>query len=154
MAKTIKRPSMRKTLLLLVHVEEMFRDCITEEHICEMKRACHGADYVVHFTSHVQDDNPIREIADLVDQQITWSWGYSPGEYMFLNSQEEEHLICSLGHGYTWIPPELRDKRFWSRWDTVRLGGGADGSCLADMEAILDYLEVEHKREMEIIYCC
>lgn len=143
---------MRK-VLLLVHVEETFRSYFRPG-MLEMIADAIGEgefDEVIHFTSNINDEQPVEEIACLVDEDVSWSWGYEP-EVFETQPEELPFLIESSGHDWTWVPPELRQWASRLRASKVYLGGGCDSECLADMESVLRHLQVDYERRREFIY--
>lgn len=140
-------------VLLLVHVEETFREWFRPDMLDRIVEAIDGEEYdrVFHFTSFVNDENPVDEIVNLMDRCIQWGWGYEP-EVFSDEDKEREHVIASHGHDYTWVPPELREWASWLKEADVTLGGGCDGECLADMESVLHHLNIPYTRRYEFIY--
>lgn len=136
-------------ILLLVHVEDSFRSRFDKDLITNIKRKSKRCDATIHFTSEVDDYNPIIELHNYIDKEISWGWGYEPACFDY-DENEVKYVIESCGHEYTWIPPYLRDVN-WKN-DTVLLGGGCDGECLADMESVLSHLEIDYKRCNDLIY--
>lgn len=103
---------------------------------------------VWHATSFVDSEEPIPEIADLVNRTFTWGWGYEPEMFTGPSRKEREWLIDSRGHSYTWVPPELRDRPFRA----VKLGGGADLECLQDMREVLAHVGIDYVDQPELIF--
>ena len=130
--------------LILVHVEDTFRKFFSRDFIRNLRRTMPRY-HVIHCTSWVNDDHPIEEIADLVDQEIQWGWGYEPDMY---DGEDSRFIIPACGHEWTWVPPELRhfDRR------AVVLGGGYESECLADMESVLQFLKIPFRKADPIIY--
>lgn len=134
--------------LILVHVEETFRHLFPHNFV-QMLRWQLPRYYVVHATSMVNDMHPIDEIRDLVDEQIEWGWGYEPEMF---GEDERSWLIPSNGHEWTWVPPELRGHRILHGQKQLRLAGGFESECLADMEAVLDNQGFEYKKLRSLVY--
>jgi len=132
----------------LVHVEENFRKYFPDTmYVPRLIRSCkaHKYDVVIHCTSGIQDMSPIPEIADLVDEEIEWGWGYEPDMFHPDDAGEEaaKWLIESHYslHEWTWVPPEFWDGRF--KDCVIHLGGGCYCECMADMAAVLEYVGIE-----------
>lgn len=138
-------------VLILVHVEETFRKYFGDNLLPEIEKAIHRNhfDRIIHCTSNLNDDQPVYEIANLVDTQIDWAWGYEPDVFP---KQEQQFVIESKGHEYTWIPPFLRDAQYWLKSAKVTLGGGCEAECLADMESVLDYLNIPFQKQRKFVY--
>ena len=140
---------MKRNILFLVHVEEMFRQYFPDPlYTSRLVKACtcQKYDQVFHMTSCVEDDHPIEELVQCVrmPQLIDWGWGYEPDSF---NKEEQEWVIeshGSFGHQWTWIPPELRSMNFSNC--NVFIGGGAEKECLADFELVLDNLKVAYTK--------
>lgn len=133
---------MKQNLLILVHVEETFRSHFPDSmYVNRLIRACTCKKYdrVIHATSFVNDDHPIEEIRYLITGEVDWSWGYDPDMWDD-DDMGRQWLIESYGHEWTWVPPEFRNG-FFNGYN-VYLGGGYSAECLADMEAVLDHLEI------------
>lgn len=136
---------MKRNILLLVHVEESFRDLFPDKmYIPRLIKSCRARKYVrvIHCTSHVMDNAPIPEVADLIDMEIDWGWGYE--EECFMEGTEELDWVIESHyslHDKTWVPPELRNGQL--KGCVVWLGGGHAWECLADMVAILEYVGIE-----------
>ena len=130
--------------LILVHCEDTFRKFFPQGFIATLRRKMPNY-HVIHCTSQVNDDHPIQEIADLVDREIDWGWGY---EREMFDGNERRFVIPSLGHDWTWVPPELRalPKR------AVCLGGGSCQECLLDMESVLEHLRIPYRKLKGIVY--
>lgn len=137
-------------ILLLVHCEDAFRQLFPSMFIQRLIKECKNADQVIHFTSHVNNDCPIDEIIPYVDQEIDWGWGYERD--VFIDFDEKEWVIDSIGHEFTWVPPELRNGEFKRPNDYIVLGGGAEWECLADMVSVLDYQDIEYRKLTQIIF--
>ena len=139
-------------ILLLVHCEDAFRSMFPSMFIPRLIKECRNADWVIHFTSHVNDDEPIEDIIPYVNEQIDWGWGYEKEQFLFDDNEDEaKWVIDSIGHEFTWVPPELRNGRFKSN-DFIVLGGGAEWECLADMVSVLDYQDIEYKKLSQIVF--
>lgn len=136
-------------VLLLVHIEETFRNRLSDGLIKKIINFARKCDKVIHFTSCVNDYEPIYELQPYITESVQWGWGYEP-ECFETAEEELEYLIESSGHEYTWIPPELRDNPFKN--DKVYLGGGCDGECLADMESVLSFVNVDFDKRNELVY--
>jgi len=143
----------KKNMLMLVHVENYFRDCFPNElYVARLIKAVRAKKYdkVVHITSNYHDYEPICELQGKFHKEIEWSWGYTP-DYFKDEPEELKWVIHSNGgYGYTWIPLEFRNGFFDNT--IVYLGGGCDGKCLEDMETILKHLHVTYKRMEGYIY--
>ena len=141
-------------MLILVHIEESFRQHFPDSmYALRLIRACKCGKYnrVIHCTSFVQDDRPIAELCNLITEEIDWGWGYEPCIWN-RDDSEREWVIESLYslHEWTWVPTELRNGLLDSY--NVYLGGGCSGECLADMEAVLEHLDVPFKKVYGYIY--
>jgi hypothetical protein len=112
----------------------------------------HKYDEVIHFTSYIDDFEPIKEIQSVITSSIDWGWGYDSDSFSH-NEDELKWVIASYrfsAHPTTWIPPELRD---WKpNQFRITLGGGYGGECLGDMEAILTHLILSYKKAKCLIY--
>lgn len=140
----------KKRVLILVHVEEMFRRFFPEMYVPRLVRACtcNKYDEVICMVSEVDDYDPIQELRNLRHSRIAWGWGYEPSMF-----EEEAPWVISdeaLIHQHTWVPTKLRDGRLKNA--EVYLGGGCDGECLADMEAVLERMGVAYQRVPGYIY--
>lgn len=137
--------------LLLVHVQNGFRQYFPNDmYIPRLVKAVHAKKYqnIVHMTSDFDDDTIICELKGKVHREINWSWGYYP--FQFEDESEEEWVIPSSGHEFTWIPPEFRNGFLDNT--KIFLGGGADGECLTDMESIMSYMKIPYQRVEGYIY--
>ena len=131
--------------LFLVHIEDSFRCMFPDDLIQNIIDFIESNNiFVVHFTSHILDYEPVEELVPHINRTIEWGWGYEPECHP---PEEQEYLICSLGHEWTWIPPFLRS---WK--NPVMLGGGCEGECLADMESILFHQKILFQRKISFIY--
>lgn len=144
---------MRKpNILILVHVEEMFRQYFPDEmYPKRLIKACRSKKYdrVICCVSMIDELEPIQELSNERKEIVEWGWGYD--DHVFEgNDKELKWVIDSKGHDYTWIPPELRKNDIENA--NIFLGGGYDGECLADMECILDYLGIKYQRVPGYIY--
>lgn len=140
-------------VLLLVHVEETFRKFFSDDLLNNIEKAINNGEFdeVIHFTSGINNEEPVEEITTLVDEEIDWGWGYEPE--VFENQPHElEHVIESIGHEYTWIPPELRERASRLKNCHVTLGGGYHAECLADMVAVLNHLDIPFDYRREFVY--
>lgn len=140
-------------ILLLVHVEETFRRFFTPNLLDNIADAVESGEFdeVIHFTSNVNDDTPVEEIAHLMDEDVCWGWGYEP-EVFEHQPEEIPHVIESIGHAWTWVPPELREWADRLRGSDIVLGGGYHCECLADMESVFRHLNIDYVRRQELIY--
>jgi hypothetical protein len=136
-------------ILLLVHVEESFRHHFPKGYVRRLVTGCKSKLYekVIHATSNIEDDSPIPEIAELVDEEIDWGWGYEPE--VFRDRKELKWLISSKSHEYTWVPPELREIH---KNTQIVLGGGYDGECLEDMITVLNHLHLYYEINRQFVY--
>jgi hypothetical protein len=91
------------------------------------------------------DEQPIQEIANFVDREIVWGWGYEQESFP---PHERRFVIPSYGHDWTWIPPELRALPK----EAVCLGGGSCQECLLDMESVLEALHIPYRKLAGIVY--
>ncbi len=145
------RQSQKRKVLILVHVEEMFREFFPEMYIPRLVKALRSKKYdeVICMVSEVQSPDLIRELQVLPHSRIVWGWSYEPSMFQ----EDEIPWVISDGnliHEHTWVPVKLRDGRLNNA--QVFLGGGCDGECLADMEAVLDRLGVKFRRMPGYIY--
>lgn len=140
-------------ILLLVHIEETFRKFFDDDMLCRITEAIDNEEYdkVYHFTSGINDFEPVEEIRSHINEFVDWAWGYEPEAFEH-DPDELQHIIESSGHEYTWVPPELRDSAEWLRHTDITIGGGYDGECLTDMECVLRHLEIPYKRRRDFIY--
>ena len=135
---------MKKNILLLVHVEETFRKHFPDAmYVQRLIQSCKARKYdrVIHCTSMLEDMAPIQEIADLIDTEIDWAWGYEPDIF---DDDEIKWIIPAPNslHDWTWCPLELRDGQLNDC--IVWLGGGHYSECLADMVAVLEHLGIKY----------
>ena len=133
--------------LFLVHIEETFRNRFDDDMIDNIIKSAALYDQVIHFTSMVNDEEPVEELQPYITKEIQWGWGYEPACFEY-DKEELDYLIDSLGHEFTWIPPYLRNYNIRE----VDLGGGCDGECLTDMESVLSHLNIDYNRKMKFIY--
>lgn len=106
---------------------------------------------VVVLTDEELCGETVSTIEAAATDTIQWGWGYDPECFTEdCDKEDAEWLIRSLGHEFTWIPPELRDFRFKDY--AVSICGGADAECLEDMRAILRHLEIAWTVEERFIY--
>lgn len=148
---------MTQNILLLCHVEEMFRRYFPDKmYVNRLIRACYSSKYskVIALVSGVEDWEPIEEIKHLVTETIDFSWGYEPESFLHDEEDELPWLIDAShksAHEYTWVPPEFRCPSFFH--DTnIFVGGGCDGECLADLEVVLEHLGLDYTRVEGYIY--
>ena len=137
-------------LLLIVHVEESFRGYFDDTYIERLVETCNDeGTTVVHLTSCILDFEPIHELEYLIDKEIEFRYGYHPN--YFEDEEEDQWIIPSNGHEYTWVPNEFRTN-YLEGWSEIMLAGGSDSSCLQDMQEVLNFLEVDYERRVDIIY--
>lgn len=157
MTATLVRPQSNatatKNLLIIVHMEESFRDYDFEKAVKSLCREIRSGKYdrIVHCTSNITDFETIPELKYLIDDELDWGWGYEPDCF---DEDEQEWVLDASGqsyHEYTWVHPEMRDPAFFEGYE-VFLAGGCSGECLADMEVVLDHLEISYIREENAIY--
>lgn len=149
------------TLLLLVHVGDMFRESFPPGYLGRVVRACRKADWVIHFDSLVESDGPVDALECCIDQHITWGWGYEPEQFGVERGEEgydnfelaKNWVVPCNAHEWTWVPEEIRDEGLWKGFSDILLGGGCDGSCLLDMEEILNDLDIEYRKDPLLVYC-
>ena len=143
---------MKRNMLILVHVEDSFRKFFPKMYVQRLIRSCKSSKYnkIIHMTSHIDSDEPIKEIRKFIDQEIDWAWGYEP--FFFEDDEDEKCWVVEHGgiHEYTWVPPEFRNNLL-SNYN-VFLGGGYHGECLADMEEVLKYLETNYTLVHGLVY--
>jgi hypothetical protein len=137
------------TTLLLVHVEDTFREHMTARYVRNLVKACRAADWVVHCYSGYGDNRHIRELDLLVNQQIHWHWWYEPG---FFGDPDEDKWIVPIKTtrcaDWSWVPPELRSPHT----NRLILGGGFEGRCLAMMEGVLQHVKQPYEKRFELVY--
>lgn len=133
-------------LLILVHMEETYRDLFRRNMIPNLVHHIKTTDYarVIHLHSGCPNFSAVEELDGLVEE-IYWTWGYEDDMGL-----EEDYLITSLGHAYTYIEPKLRNIRYSDY--SVFIGGGCHGECLADLETILMHYKVPYTRLHRYIY--
>jgi hypothetical protein len=139
-------------ILILVHVEETFRrnGYLKDDTIWAIVDGINKGDFdrVIHMTSGIEDYKPIDDIAHMVDEEIEWGWGYEQDH--FVEKEEADWIIESWGHEKTWVPPEFRNGG--SANTEVFLGGGYDGECLADFQAVLEHVGIPYTLVREMVY--
>jgi hypothetical protein len=138
--------------LLLVHVEESFRDHFPNAMLKGIVDAIKDKEFdeVIHFTSFIADCSPVYEIDGLIDEVVQWGWGYTPE--MFNNEKQRKHVIPASGHIWTYVPKYLRDEKVRLRSVEITLGGGLAVSCLADMESVLKHLNLPYQIRKEFTF--
>jgi hypothetical protein len=138
-------------ILVLVHVEETFRRFFWPGFLKNIRRYIKNGNFneVIHFTSHINDYDPVDEILPLITRHEEWSWGYEPE--VFHERKERQWCIKSIGHEYTWVPPIFRNRNIWKRTH-IYLGGGYNYECLADMESVLRYQRIKYLKCDRIVY--
>jgi hypothetical protein len=155
-------------ILILCHIEETFRKHFPNGMLDAIIEQSSQYNRVIHMTSEVCDDEPVEELRWIVDEEIAWGWGYEPRatcEYCYgaakhdsqtclcVDCGGEETWIIKVDysvHEWTLVPEELRNGRFENA--EITIGGGYDGECLADLEAVLEYMDVPYRRERDFIY--
>lgn len=137
--------------LLLVHIEDGFRKFFPRNMIDRLVSSLDAGEYdrVIHFTSHITNEQPIYELDTLIDEEVEWGWGYEPEGF---RKHDLPFVIRSSGHDWTYVPLWLRTAKAWLTEANITLGGGYDGECLADMESVLRHLDIPYKRELNFIY--
>jgi hypothetical protein len=137
-------------ILLLVHIEETFRHFFPKGMTRRIIKHAGKFDKIIHFTSHVNDDSPVKELIPVINEVHEWGWGYEPECFEYAE-EEIKFVIPALGHKYTWIPPILRDTS-WLKGSKVYLGGGYNSECLQDMVDILRHMNINYKKIHSFIY--
>lgn len=134
-----------KNVLFLVHVEETFRRMFGPMYVQRLRKVCRSSKYhsVIHLTSHVNDDEPIRELVDLIGEEIDFAWGYEPEQFDSDDPEQFWIIPANSVHEYTWVPPELRDGAFSDC--NIYVGGGYRSECLADFLSVLEHCGLSYK---------
>ena len=136
-------------LLLLCHVEESFRHLFPDMYVQRLVQACQQPGYrVVHLTSGIYDDHPIKELLPYVNQEIDFAWGYN--QYQFRDDESELRWVINSkspydNHAYTWVPYEFRKPSFFRGYEEIITGGGCYLECYADFTSVLDALGVQYR---------
>lgn len=140
-----------KNILFLIHTEESMRQFYPHGYEGKVRRLARRFDYVIHCTSHIDDDLPTESIAALVDECIHWAWGYEHAS--FADEPDEARWIIPVDgiHEWTWVPPALRDATQWHHCN-ITIAGGADQECLTDFEAVLQYQGLTYRRAESCIF--
>ena len=144
---------MKPNLLLLVHVEEPYRHYFRDMYIPSLIRSCRSKKYsqIIHMSSMIECDGPIKEITPYIDKEIEWAWGYCSSQ--FSSSYERRWLIGNNISDYertTWIPPDFRND--WLHSYKVFLGGGYKTECLTDMQCVLHEIKVRYQIIPGLVY--
>jgi len=141
-------------VLILVHIENVFRDKFPYDYLTIMQECAEKYDRIIHCTSCIDDLHPCPEIRWMVGQEIDWSWGYEP-EVFEDDPNELVWVIPASGHEYTWVPEELREgASLWRllKQSTVHVGGGFETECLQDFLDVLDYVEIDYSVVRDYVY--
>jgi len=109
-------------VLFLVHVEDAFRSYFPPDYLETLVANLGDYDRIMHFTSYIENDAPVWEIAEMVGSQVEWGWGYNPDVFWY-EPDELTWIIPAMGHEYTWVPPQLRNPATW-RYHEIWVGGG------------------------------
>jgi hypothetical protein len=131
--------------LFIVHVEDMFLNSqhgFDDNFAYELAEYARKFDYVVHMSSFLDSIKPhVAQLDYVVDEVIDWAWGYEPD--MWNNDDtEQDWVIASSGHEWTWVPPELRNGR---KWGSITVCGGSDYECLQDFRCVLIHLDIDYQ---------
>lgn len=131
-------------MLFLVHMQESFRELMSRNMIKRVVELMSEHESW-HFSAdgdlfHYFGHEILKEFEPLLEGEVEWSWGYDPDSFP---EEEKEWVIKSpySDHNFTWVPEELRN---WDRDRKVILVGGCVGSCLADMEAVLEHVGIDY----------
>lgn len=137
-----------KNAMFIVHVEDSFKGYMSEQTIpyilCEaMKHQCD----IFPLESHVDSWESCEEIQVLKEylpyQPIHFSYNYELD--MFEEDDEDNNwIIESRGHEYTWIPPEFRNTEWLKQYEHIYVTGGARHECLDDFLVVLEYLDIDY----------
>jgi hypothetical protein len=149
-----KRSNVKPSVLFLVHVEETFRRFFPDPlYPLRLRRACTARKYdkVFVMVSGVNDDIPIPEVESVTHdtQWLSWGWGY---EKECFNADEQQWVIPSTGHEWTWVPTELREMAGNLQNSKVFIGGGYHSECLQDFRDVLTHLSIPFKDIDGLIY--
>lgn len=155
-------------VLFLVHIEEMFRKWFPDPaYGARIARSTSAGKYerVFILNSGLDEEGPdgrrgiIGEVVwnsyphYCVPRNVyieDWSWGYEPG--CMYNAEENNWVIQSHGHDWTWVPNFLRDSIHYFKAANIFVGGGGRGACLADWESVLWYLNIPYTSIDGLIY--
>jgi hypothetical protein len=148
-------------VLFLVHVEEGFRGYFPDDmytHRLYRSAKAQKYDRVIILDSELGEPGPngepggvIRELRHAPAEIWSWSYGYEPGMW-YDDDPDNDWVIESDGHEWTWIPTEIRDELIYFQNAEVYIGGGCDGECLADWETVLSHMDIDHTRIEGLIY--
>ena len=133
-------------ILFLVHVEEIFRPYFPDSmYVNRLRRAMGLYDRIICLVSEVDDIHPIPEIVSSPHYYEQWQWGWGYEKEMFPEESEHEWIIAtSSPHGWTWVPPELRDLKEWQKHE-ILVGGGYSSECLQDFRDVLGYVGINYR---------
>ncbi len=95
------------------------------------------------------DDIPITPIRFNNLETWEWSWGYDPEQ---MTEAEEAWVIPSLGHEWTWVPPQLRNNMRTFKAAEIFIGGGFESECLQDWVDVLNYMKLDYTKVRELIF--
>ena len=142
-----------KSILFLVHVEEMFRPHMPEDYGARVLEFLDNNHYdeIIVLDSQKGDGGILKELRQTkADYSVVgWSWGYAPKKPP---TSETKWIIPARGHTWTYVPAFMRDRQIELQAMSVFVGGGADSECLYDWEDVLLHLSIPYAREMLLIY--
>jgi len=152
-----------KRVLFLVHVEPDFENLMNGRFIYETVKAATSGEYdrVIALLANLESGgrglDACEWIEPGIDEKIEWAWGYEPQQFCRYGYGAEDcecegcvvdatWVIEAEGSAHEWtlIPEELRGDLLVNASSKIDVIGGCDGECLADFEAVLDYLEYDY----------
>jgi len=136
-------------ILFLVHIESGLSHLFPPGYADRVVEQAMEYDRVIALSSGFEREPFVWQLDGVVDTTWEWCWGYHPDGF---SETELAWLIPSRGHEWTWVPPELRCPPWWIRYAEVTIGGGCDGSCLADFRAVLEHVGIKYTEDRSLIY--
>jgi len=136
-------------ILFLVHIEENLSHFFPSGYEDRVAEEAQKYDRVIALSSGFEREPHVWQLNGVVDTVWEWAWGYCADGFV---ESEQEWVIPSCGHEWTWVPDELRGPPFWMRGAEVTIGGGCDGECLEDFRAVLCHVGIEYREDRSIIY--
>ena len=149
------------SILFLVHLEEQFRDhfpyalstllanTVSDMELTDSMSQPVALDRIVLLHSGISP--VIEEIMRLPYRTFeTWEWGWGYEADMF-EPDEQQWVIPSYGHEFTWVPENVRPPFDFSKWN-IYVGGGAECECLQDWIDVLNHLGLEYETVGDLTY--
>lgn len=145
-------------VLVIYHVEPMWSssfDETEEDYLEKIKEHLEETKYDQVIATSLEGDHypEIKKLATLLED---WAYGWEDPEdesnhswYEACKIPLEDIVPTSTHHQFTYIYPWIKALK---NTTSVTLIGGAQYECLRDLEEALDYLGIEYKLYMPLVY--